>query len=343
MKKLSAIVLITALSVVMAFGFAACDPAPDESAVNLMALSSGADVVARDDVDYFVVPEPAASARKKAAGFEFVGDLQQLYGGDNGYPQAVVVAKNALFESDALSHFAAALTENAEWLANASTSISDIVGAVTSHLTPEMSGTFNNNNLTKEVIAHCGIDFVAANECKDETKSFLTELKAVQPAVNDSPADSFFWNGSLPQTESALSGIKVFAPDGAPALALAGLMAGAVDTSDVATDIYYEIVDAQTIQTKVTGETPAADICILPVNLAANLLGTGAKYKMLGTVTHGNLFILSAKTNEQITADNISTLKGKTVGVVNLAAVPGLTFKLILKKYGITYSDPAQQ
>ena len=63
---------------------------------------------------------------------------------------------------------------------------------------------------------------------------------------------------------------------------------------------------------------------------------------MLGTVTHGNLYILSAKSDKSITKDNIAELKGKTVGVVNLAAVPGLTFKLILNKYGIEYSDGTQ-
>lgn len=341
MKKFLATIL-AAVTVVAAVGFAACNSPADPQKVTLMAVT-GADVIPRDDVDYFVVPEPAASARVKAANFNFAGDLQQLYGGNSGYPQAVVVAKNSLLGSGALGNFVKALEDNSAWLAAETTQISAIVEAVTSHLTAGLSATFNANNLNKQVISNCGINFVAADECKDEVKTFLTELKAVQPAIKNEPADKFFWNGNRQATASGLGEISVYAPDGAPALALAGLMAGEVSTQDVAQTINYHIVDAQTIQAQVTGAAPVADICILPVNLAANLLGTGENYTMLGTVTHGNLFILSAKSGETITPQNISSLCGKTVAVVNLAAVPGLTFKLILNKYGIGYTDPAQE
>ena len=352
MKKIFATLFCAVLAALAICGFAACTPEGENpnnggvlSPVNLVALSAATDVVARDDIDYFVVAEPAASVRVKAtAGAEnklnFVGDLQKLYGGDNGYPQAVIVAKNNLFESKALENFVDALTRNSQWLAAEDTEISDIVNAVKDHITEGMTSSLNEKNLTKEVIANCGIRFSKADADKQDVKSFLTALKAVQPAVNNSPADKFFWNGTLPEAESALEEISVYAPDGAPALALAGLMAGQVETENVAKTINYNIVDATTIQTFVTGAEPRADICILPVNLASNLLGTGDNYTMLGTVTHGNLFILSAKTNEEITAENISRLRGKTVGVVNLAAVPGLTFKLILNKYGISFDAP---
>ena len=50
----------------------------------------------------------------------------------------------------------------------------------------------------------------------------------------------------------------------------------------------YHVVDSSTIQTYVTGEEPAADFCILPLNAASKVLGTGTTYQMLGTVTNGN-------------------------------------------------------
>ncbi len=59
---------------------------------------------------------------------------------------------------------------------------------------------------------------------------------------------------------------------------------------------------------------------------------------MLGTLTHGNLYMLS-KNGEKITAENIKSLEGKTVGIVNLAAVPGLTFKTILKQYEMDFTE----
>ena len=103
---------------------------------------------------------------------------------------------------------------------------------------------------------------------------------------------------------------SVYAPDGAPALALVNAI------EDKAEKFEYHVVDSSTIQTYVTGEEPAADFCILPVNLASKVLGTGTTYQMLGTVTNGNLFFLSAEDNEDLTKDNLSTLVGKSVGVV---------------------------
>lgn len=131
--------------------------------------------------------------------------------------------------------------------------------------------------------------------------------------------------------------LSVYVPDGAPALAVAQLMYEDKTMQNVKTE--YNVVAAETIQTYVTGQTPKADLAVLPVNAASKLLGSGETYQMLGVVTHGNLFVLSAKTTEELTADTLGSLKGKTVGVVNLANVPGLTFKLILKDNGIAYND----
>ena len=51
------------------------------------------------------------------------------------------------------------------------------------------------------------------------------------------------------------------------------------------------------------------------------------------------LLYMVAKGKGQINKSNLNTLKGKTVGIVNLASVPGLTFKLILKNNGIEYAE----
>ena len=324
--------VIAALSIIT---LTACDKGA-ESQVNLVGISSGADVVARDDIDYFVVPEPAASLRVKAAGLHFVGDLQKLYGGENGYPQAVIVVKNDLLNSDGdfVKAFVDGVKANKSWLETAE--ISTVVNAVNNHLTDGMMPIFDANNLTKSVIDNCGIRFTSASESKAETKSFLSSLKAIQPSVKDDPADGFFFDGNFAQTsDESKTQVSVYAPDGAPALAIANLLAGEVQFSKT---VNYEIVNAQLIQNFVTGNAQA-DICILPVNLASNLLGTNKNYTMLGTVTHGNLYILSAKDEGEITLDK---LKGKTVAVVNLGAVPGLTLKLILKNNGLEYAENAE-
>ena len=123
----------------------------------------------------------------------------------------------------------------------------------------------------------------------------------------------------------------VYAPDGAPALALAN----AVNEDDDRYD--FHIVASNAITAQVQGEEPAADFCILPVNVAAKLLGKGETYQMLGTVTNGNMYLLTTGDNPGITTDNLSSLVGKTVGVVQLNNVPGLTFQAVLSRNDIDY------
>ncbi len=139
-----------------------------------------------------------------------------------------------------------------------------------------------------------------------------------------------------PETEEPPQGedtvYTVVAPDGAPALALVNAIEGGDEMFD------YQVVDSSTIQTYVTGANPSADFCILPVNAASKLLGTGEVYQMVGTVTNGNLYFLSAEDNADLTADSLSTLVGKSMGVVQLTNVPGLTLQVVLNKYNIPYS-----
>lgn len=128
--------------------------------------------------------------------------------------------------------------------------------------------------------------------------------------------------------------LHVYMPDGAPALAL-GLPMYENNSDD---GVEYHVVSAQTIQTYVTGNQPKADVCVLPVNLAAKLLGLQDVYKMAGVVTHGNMYFL-AQDEESYTKENLSMLIGKTVGVVQLNNVPGLTLKIALGENDIPYND----
>lgn len=139
--------------------------------------------------------------------------------------------------------------------------------------------------------------------------------------------------------------VSVYMPDGAPALSMANLLyedyqvRNSGKSSEENLTVNYNVVDSSSISAYVTGSEPKADLCVLPVNLASKLLGTGEIYEMLGCVTHGNLYLLSAKYNDKITTQNLSSLKGKTVGVVQLANVPGLIFKSILKDNLIDYNE----
>lgn len=337
MKKIIVALFCCAALISGVLCFPACGDGRDGGAVNLVSVTA-TEVGVRGDIDYFVVPEPAASTKANALpDLNFCGNLQQLYGGD-GYPQAVAVAKREIAVSSAAATFVSALKESAAWLLSEEASAEAIVSAVQAHLTAGMTPTFTAKNLTKEVIENCSVKCVAAQQCREEVKDFIKKLNAVSVSSFGEPADGFFVEENNVPAVGNGGEISVYAPDGAPALALARLMAENLPVNGATTR--YGIVDASTIQTFVTGASPKADICILPVNLAVKLLGNGEKYKMLATVTHGNLFILS-NGKPQITGDSIGSLKGKTVGVVNLAQVPGLTFKTILKDKGIKYKEPA--
>lgn len=130
--------------------------------------------------------------------------------------------------------------------------------------------------------------------------------------------------------------IQIYMPDGAPALSMAQLMAEDSETDDTE----YHVVASDAIKNYVTGNAPEADLCVLPVNLASQLLGSGEEYKMLGAVTHGNLYLLS--TDSSVTfdkAEDLEGLKGKKVGVIQMANVPGLTFKVILNRYNVEWQE----
>lgn len=126
----------------------------------------------------------------------------------------------------------------------------------------------------------------------------------------------------------------VYAPDGAPALALSKAFALDTETDGVT----YRVVDGSAIGAYVTYENPAqnADACILPFNLATKALGSGERYQMAGVVTHGNLYLMSA---ENTPLQSPSELLGKTVRIAQLAAVPGLVMKMVLAESAIPYQS----
>ena len=128
--------------------------------------------------------------------------------------------------------------------------------------------------------------------------------------------------------------VSVYMPDGAPALSMAQLM---VDTPDLGRDVSYNVVNANTIQTYVSGDMQA-DVCILPVNAAATVAGNGENYTMLGVVTHGNLYMVSSKYTEEITDENLTTLIGKSVGCIQLQSFVGTVFKAILDQAEVDYT-----
>ena len=173
---------------------------PDTSKVNLASIG-GAQAIGTLGYDYYLAAEPLASAKVKASAnsanpLYIAADLQKLYGGENGYPQAVLVVKNDFLEKNGewVDEFIEDVKEAAAWLQEDTTEISTIVSAVSSKLTSELTPSFNANNLTKTVIANCGVFFTGAQEGKAEVNAFLTELMGVSQGAAKTVADKFFYS-----------------------------------------------------------------------------------------------------------------------------------------------------
>ena len=132
------------------------------------------------------------------------------------------------------------------------------------------------------------------------------------------------------QLACSKSEVLVYAPDGAPALSLSSLI------NENVKNVKVNIVSSDKIQSLVTGSDKKADVCILPINMASKLIGSGDDYKMLGTITHGNFYFMSS-TDMELSATSLNSLIGKTIGVMQLQNVPGITLRCVLNSYNVPY------
>ena len=132
--------------------------------------------------------------------------------------------------------------------------------------------------------------------------------------------------------EQPQEGYTFVIPDGAPALGAVSVL------NDVPDGIKsVEIVPSNTISQRAV----QSDIAVVPANLAANLYNKGQDVKLVGTVTHGNLFVLG-------TSDSVKTLsdlEGKLVYSIGQNSVPDYVFQTLLKEAGldVVQGDAAQE
>lgn len=164
--------------------------------INLENVAATAVSGTTTDFDYFVLPEPAASTRVGNANLQLkiVGSLQSLYG-ENGYPQAVLVSKKSLIESDPafIKSFMNEMKANAEWLLKDEVTAESLVSAIAAHHPENTNMTFNANNLTKNVIANCAIRFDDCTASDTAVKNILSELKTAGDSMATAVSDSFFY------------------------------------------------------------------------------------------------------------------------------------------------------
>ena len=118
--------------------------------------------------------------------------------------------------------------------------------------------------------------------------------------------------------------LNFYAPDGAPAFAIAKFINDGEDFGTDAT-INYNVVASSDIGGVMS--QGKGDFIVMPVNAATKLYkaNKNSPYVMTAVITHGNLYLMSS--------DNTTTLdglKGKVVGVIGKGLVPDLTLKAVL-------------
>lgn len=163
----------------------------EEGKVNLVNVPP-ASVKPGTGFDAFVIPEPLASVKTKT-GFYRAGSLQNLYGGEAGYPQAAIVAKRSLIEKNSafIEEFISNISTAATWLERAE--IATILQAVNSHLQQGLAPSFSEQNLSREAISGCNVYFAAAKEQKSEINGFISALQSVDSNAVKTLSDTFFY------------------------------------------------------------------------------------------------------------------------------------------------------
>ena len=136
---------------------------------------------------------------------------------------------------------------------------------------------------------------------------------------------SFFGTGCDKEKET----LNIYMPDGAPALAMSKLMH---ENTQFGYDTNYTVVSATNVSNYILNKS--ADIAIMPINMASKILKDGEDYKILATVTNGNLYIVG---NRDISS--LADLKGEVLGVIGQGNVPDLTLKYLFNENSVEYEQ----
>ncbi|MDY6367475.1 MAG: ABC transporter substrate-binding protein [Clostridia bacterium] len=129
--------------------------------------------------------------------------------------------------------------------------------------------------------------------------------------------------------------VSVYAPDGAPALAIAKFI-NDNETFGTTRKFEYNVVSASEIKNAML--VKGADIVILPLNDATKIYKDQANgiddYVMAAVITHGNLYVMS-----QADITSVSDLVGKVILVPNRGQVPDWTLKFAIENSGLEFEE----
>lgn len=333
MKKFATILLAALLALSCACCFAACNKDNVGETVKLKYYSGGSEIIpllASGEAEFAVLGEPAvtqATNKLKSQGKTLyeLADLQQLWqqatgSSKAGYPQASLLVKKSLLQNE---DFADALfqklTDNLTYIKQNAADLSTLLQGAGSSL----SVTF-----TEELIGRCNLVCINAYDEKSNIELYLQQFSAVSSLL---PLDdSLFYTGLSDSSAMLPEGITCYAPDGAPAMAVANIIAdGSVGGVSVTTTI---AADGSEVQAKCTsGE---ADMAVLPTNAAVKIASVKDDYEIFTVNTYGLLYLVGTT---QIS--DLSELAGKTVCSIGANNTPQLVFNKILDYKNIPHEE----
>ncbi len=340
MKKLLSIFLSIALSFSALCLFSACKS--QQVSITYKDAPTIMQLLIEDKLEYGLLPEPAATTLEKVKGKDFTWkrlSLQDLYDGQaKSYPQAVLLVKEEVLSSypQLVREVKNKFSENASWV------LDNPKIAVNAIKTNFASSTLNPFVMNNTVIDNCKIIWKDAVDSKTYVKNYINDIISVNDSQITAPAkaisDDFFYidNGNEGQAIENKT-FTFYAPDGAPALAIAKFINDNENFLNGAT-FNYNVVSSDDIAKYTNDVLGVADFIVLPINAASKTYSNDkAKYKMASVITHGNLYIM-AKVKDGNTEIKLQDLDGKKICVIGKGLVPDLTLKAVLQKNRFEYS-----
>ena len=321
LRKILVLAMVAALVAAFAVAFAACNDTGNTKAVRIVYYADGAAVQAAlsaGQIDYGIVGEPAATAGA-SKGFGVVMDLQAEYaeatGNANGFPMSSTFIRGSLAANKTfVDALLAVLNENVTYITENAASMTQL-----------LQNAGSNSAYPAPSIPRCNVGVYSAAGVKADVNDMLKVLNGVENVP-----DSVYYDEAQATEQGNGSGVlQLYVPDGAPALAVAKLVAEKDTLTVAGYTVNVNIVPANTIAAHIAKGD--GDIVIMPANGGANLVVQGADYKFLCSNTRGILYMISTSEGSVSPED----LAGKTVGCIGQGAVPQYAFERILAANGL--------
>lgn len=268
------------------------------------------------------VAEPM-TGRKLAS----VSDLWQSLTG-LGFPQASLFVKKSLIDNEPqfVRDFAAAVQGSIAYLNESSEHALELGNYMQSR---------EDSTLKGAVVSKCYADMRQQYKAAAEAQQDVTALvNVLMPALANKDYSNVFYadNGATVDT-ATVAQLKVMAPDGAPAMALAYMMKNTAELGGH--ELQYSIIGST--QVAASMQNGDADIIIAPTNAGvAKCVQTDA-YRLVAVTSWGNLFILTTDPNLKTLAqcDNDATaflqqFAGASISSIGNNAVPDLSLNYLL-------------